>query len=128
MPFDVDIDHEHGRVHSRWWGAVDRAALFAYVDVVWRDPRARAYDELVDFRLVEFVDLPSAAIADLVRYSRQLDNPERSARSAVIAASALVYGLSRMFAGQRAADSDDRREFRVFDDAAAALAWLAGGD
>ncbi|MEQ8662206.1 MAG: hypothetical protein RLW62_15435 [Gammaproteobacteria bacterium] len=125
MAFTVIIDAQRRRVTSTWQGAVDRALLFEYVEHVWRDPAARELDELVDFRAVTAIDLPSEAIAELARFSRRLDNPAAYARSAVVAAGDLAFGLSRMFATLRASNPDDRREFRVFADAGAAEQWLA---
>ncbi|MEQ8234925.1 MAG: hypothetical protein RLW61_07800 [Gammaproteobacteria bacterium] len=125
MPFTVSIDAERRRITSTWDGAVDRAQLFAYVECVWCDPAARELDELVDFRAVTQVVLSGAAIAEFARYSRALDNPAVYARSAVIATVDLAFGLSRMFASLREGTPEERREFRVFDDAVAAERWLA---
>ncbi len=126
MAFTVEIQLARRRVTSVWQGAVDRALLFDYVDRVWGDPRMRELDEVVDFSAVTDIDLPGAAIAELAEYSRVLDNPDGYARSAVIASAQLAFGLSRMFASLRACSPGDRREFRVFEDAASAEQWLAG--
>ena len=127
MGYEVDIDVRRQRVESIWRGVVDEAMLFAYIDEVWRDPECRGFDELIDFSAVSAVNLPNAAIAALADYSRQFDNPDYPARSALVAGDDLAYGLSRMFASTRAADPDDRRDFQVFAKLDAARSWLAEG-
>lgn len=125
MAFTVNIDLARRRVVSVWHGAVDRTLLFEYVERVWGDPQVRELDEVVDFSSVTDIDLPGTAIVELAEYSRALDNPDGYARSAVIASAQLAFGLSRMFASLRACSPGDRREFRVFEDAASAEQWLA---
>ena len=98
--------------------------LIRYVDEVWSGPAVRSYHELIDFRGVTDVQVPSADLHAFAAYSRQFDNPERPARSAVIATASLVFGLSRMFSTLRSLDPSDRREFQVFEDYAIGQAWL----
>lgn len=124
MSWNVDVDHGRRRVVSRWLDVADESQLFDYVDTVWTDPAVRGYDELIDFRAVTDVQVSSAAIEALAQYSRTYDNPEQTARSAIVAAQALVFGLSRMFSTLRALEEHDRREWRVFDDLARATDWL----
>lgn len=125
MGYQVDIDVRRQRVESIWCGAVDEAMLFGYIDEVWRDPEYRGFDELINFLAVSSVDLPNASIAELAAYSRQFDNPDFPARSALVAGDDLVFGLSRMFASTRAAGEEDRRDFQVFGNLDAARSWLA---
>ena len=127
MGFEVSVDHEQRVVISTWQGDVDEALLFAYVDDIWRDPDVRGYNELIDFRLVDDVAVSSEAIHAVADYSRGFDNPDQPARSAVVAQTGLVFGLSRMFATIRSLEPDDNRQFEVFDDLAVAEQWIANG-
>ncbi|MFT4564384.1 MAG: hypothetical protein ACI9BW_004147 [Gammaproteobacteria bacterium] len=98
--------------------------MLAYVAPVWQDPAFRSYDELIDLRLVDDVDVPSDQLHEVAQYSRQYDNPETPARTAVIASEGLVFGLSRMFSTVRSLEPDDNREFQVFVDFDEGRAWL----
>ncbi len=124
MPFTAEVDHDASQVRSVWEGIADEAQLIAYIDEVWSDPSVRGYCELIDFRAVTRVDVPSEAIATLAGYSRAFDNPDRPAKSAIVAPQALVFGLSRMFASLRGTDPEDRRTWRVFEDYQRACKWL----
>ena len=124
MPFVVSVDHASTIVHSSWDGTVDVDELVSYIDEVWREPAVKGYNELIDFREVSGVEVPSEAIAEIAAYSRAFDNPDQNARSAVVAPAGLIYGLSRMFSSMRALEPQDRREFQVFEQHAEAVAWL----
>lgn len=124
MPFTVQIDSDRRLVKSRWNGIATSELLVAYIEQVWSDTNLRDFNELIDFRDIAEIQIPSDDIRKYAEYSRKYDNPEVSARSAVVATTDLVYGLSRMFSTMRALDPDDKREFRVFDDMGNALDWL----
>ena len=124
MPFNVHVDPTRRLVESRWDGVATAEMLIAYVDEAWRDPTVRSYRELIDFRGVTDVQVSTADLHAFAEYSRQFDNPEQSARSAVIATASLVFGLSRMFSTLRSLDPSDRRDFQVFEDFEAGQAWL----
>ena len=125
MGFEVHVDTQQKLIISRWQDAVDETALRSYVDEAWTDPSRRGFNELIDFSLVSDVDAPFEALQAVAEYSRQFDNPEKSARTAVVAPSDLIFGLSRMFAGLRSADEDDRRLFAVFGSDKEASHWLS---
>jgi hypothetical protein len=124
MPFVVNIDKNRGLVESRWEGLMTVDVMFAYVDQVWRDPAFRSYNELIDLRSVDDVEVPSDQLHEVAAYSRQYDNPDTTARTAVIAPQGLVFGLSRMFSTVRSLETDDKREFQVFIDFDEGRAWL----
>lgn len=124
MPFDVTIEPERRLIRSTWSGAVDAALLTDYLETVWADPSVRAFRELIDFREVSDVEVPTEALYEIAEASRLLDNPDEPARSAVVAPPGLIYGLSRMFSSIRAMAPDDRREFRVFGEIDEARRWL----
>jgi len=124
MAYDVRIDHELQIVESHWKGAATADMLADYVDRVWTDPELRNFNELIDFREVTDIQIPTEAIHAVAAYSRRFDNPDVAARSAVIAPPGLAFGLSRMFSTIRSLDPEDRREFKVFGDITAGRAWL----
>lgn len=124
MPFTVHVDPARRLVESRWHGVASADMLVRYVDEVWRDPAVRNFHELIDFRNVTDVQVPSADLHAFAEYSRQFDNPDRPARSAVIASASLIFGLSRMFSTIRSLDPSDQREFQVFEEYEIAQAWL----
>lgn len=126
MPFAVTIDQDRELVESRWAGVATAELLTAYIDEVWADPAVRCYKEMIDFREITDVQIPSSSIRAFAKYSRLFDNPDTPARSAVVAPQALVFGLSRMFSTIRSLSPGDNREFRVFADIEEARRWLAG--
>ncbi len=125
MGFKVHVDIERKLISSHWDGSVDETLLRKYVDEAWTDPSRRGFNELIDFSAVEEVDAPFEVLLAVADYSRQFDNPEDSARTAVVAGTDLIFGLSRMFASLRSSDESDRREFAVFSTDDEALHWLS---
>ena len=128
MPFIVDVDVQKTLVISRWQGVVDEALLRQYVDDAWTDPSRRGYNELIDFSGVTDVEASFETIQAMAEYSRQFDNPQGLARTALVAPTALIFGLSRMFSSLRTADESENREFAVFESDSAAFEWLESGD
>ena len=128
MPFSVEVDVEQLLVISRWQGTVDEPLLRQYVDDAWTDPSRRGYNELIDFSGVTEVNASFETIQAMAEYSRQFDNPEGTARTALVAPSALIFGLSRMFSSLRTSDESENREFAVFESNTEAFDWLNGND
>ncbi len=120
----MQIDRERGLVESRWNGVATEELLTEYVDQIWTDPTVRSFNELIDFREVSDVEVSSEAVHSIADYSRQFDNPDTAARSAVIAPSGLVFGLSRMFSTIRSLEPSNKRDFQVFEDIDTGRAWL----
>lgn len=128
MSFIADVDSTRRPVASRRDGVAAADMLIRYVGEIRRDPAVHSYHELIDFRGVTDVQVPSADPHAFAGYSRQFDNPERPARGAVIATASLVFGLSRLFSTLRSLDPSDRREFQVFEDHEIGRAcWFATG-
>ncbi|MGR8950328.1 MAG: hypothetical protein ACU84Q_19970 [Gammaproteobacteria bacterium] len=125
MAFTVEIDPTRLLVISRWEGEVNETRLRQYVDDAWTDPERRGYNELIDFSGVTEVNASFETIQAMAEYSRQFDNPDDSARTALIAPTDLIFGLSRMFASLRTSDEAENREFAVFESEHQALSWLA---
>ena len=125
MPFSVEVDEQKHVVISRWQGGVDEQLLRQYVDDAWSAPSRRGYNELIDFSGVTEVNASFETIQAMAEYSRQFDNPETTARTALVAPTALLFGLSRMFASLRTSDESENREFAVFESEPEALRWLA---
>ncbi len=124
MPYDVTIDHDRRRVASVWHGDLDEPQATEYIERVWSDPAILGYDELVDFRAVTSVSLGTDAMQRLVLRSRAVADPRARARTALVAAAGLVYGLSRMYVSMRDFDASHQREWQVTADYDGALAWL----
>ena len=126
MPFSVEVDGEKMLLISRWEGPVDEPLLRQYVDDAWTDPSRRGFHELIDFSGVTEVNASFETIQAMAEYSRQYDNPDGVARTALVAPTALIFGLSRMFASLRTSDESENREFAVFESDTEAFDWLVG--
>lgn len=124
MPFQVNVDHEQRLVSSVWEGEIDERVCIDYIEGVWGDPAVGEYDELVDFRPVTHMNLPTEAIQRLACRSRSVATVGAKARSVLVASEAMVYGLSRMYVSLRDMDDTHQREWQVLDDMDAARRWL----
>ena len=125
MGFTVEIDTKRLLIISRWQGEVNEVLLRQYVDDAWTAPERRGFHELIDFSGVTEVNASFETIQAMAEYSRQFDNPDESARTALVAPTDLIFGLSRMFTSLRTSDESENREFEVFDSEQLALQWLA---
>lgn len=81
-------------------------------------------DRLIDLRGVEAFEIGFAELLDVVRERRDatLSGPTRAA---FVTAGSVQYGMARMF--QSLNDNPDIT-VEIFEDPAAARAWLRGGD
>lgn len=114
------IDVGRGRVTSRAEGVVTAGELRGHQGELRRDERfASEFDHLLDLRGVTRFDVTTAEVREI---SRVRVFGEGS-RLAVVAASDVGFGLSRMY---EAFGELGEERYRVFRDMDSATEWLSG--
>jgi hypothetical protein len=109
----------------RFTGTATDAGLAACLEGAWLDA-AYEFDrnELYDFTETLATELSVEGVRTVAELNRRLFSGQPARRSAILAGTRLVYAFGRVFE----AHSDDRApNVRLFQDRAAALAWLVPG-
>jgi hypothetical protein len=70
-----EIDKEHFRVVTTWGPVVSDAALMAYQKSVWSDPAVRGFDELIDFRGLEKIEVTTEGLEAVAHAAAGMDDP-----------------------------------------------------
>ena len=104
----------------------DRELLDAYT-LLLSDPAYDAsLDDLIDLRGVTHMGVTSAGLHSLINMYEDRDSPGYPTRSAILAPTDVLYGVSRMFQTMRGDDHPDQLEvFRTLDES---KAWLERRD
>lgn len=119
MPADYLIDAKHRMVFSRGRGTFSQDDFREHMRQLVNDPQFRPeYNQLVDCRAIEKMDLNGAQIEELARSSVFAPTSLR----AFVATDKVQYGLSRMMATYRKINAG--QEVQVFSEMKEALAWF----
>lgn len=130
MPITYEIHHDRRLVHARVTGTLTKDDAFDYQRDVWSRAEIRGYNQLVDATEMGHVDIPfpsADSMRELAALAAGMDDPAAKTRFAIVAVSAFVYGLARMYATYRALDPRSTRVVNVFRSVDEALAWLDAG-
>jgi hypothetical protein len=119
MPATYRLDLKNRVVWSHAWGTLTDEELQAHSRTLTADPRFEpSFRQLQDLTDVGYPRVTTDGLRILARM-----NPFRkNARRAVLVATDLIFGLARMHEQLREGSED---ELQVFQDQAAALAWLS---
>lgn len=66
-------ESDHRRVVATWGPEVSDAALMAYQKSVWGDPVVAGFDEVIDFRALEGIDVISEGLSRVCEAFREMD-------------------------------------------------------
>ena len=106
-------------------GTLTGEDVFGYQRDVWSRPDVQGYNELMDMREVELIDLRSIdnmrALAEL---SASMDAPAQSSKFAIVATSDEAYGLGRMYETYRRLEGKSTKQVGVFRTLNEAYAFL----
>jgi hypothetical protein len=109
---------------ARYSGVITEEELLTTYATLVADPGYDpTFDDLVDLREVERLELSAAAIRQLATMFVPLDAVSGHTRTAIVAASDAVFGMSRMYEMLRGDEVPE--EIRVFRSYEEATAWLA---
>ena len=93
MPIEFTIDHARRLVTATARGMLTGQDVFGYQRAAWSRTDVQGYNELLDMREVEGIDLPSIdnmrALAEL---SASMDIPQTSSKFAIVATSDEAFG------------------------------------
>ena len=111
-----------GRVRiTTFSGSVDSAELLGHIDRLTGAPGFDpTLDSLVDLRALTDLAFDGKDVGEVDRRFRRAVPVGVSRRMAIVASSPITYGYARSFEGQHG----DADEIRIFDDMAAARAWI----
>jgi hypothetical protein len=122
--YDTIIDTEHRRVVTTWGKCVTDEALLDYQKSVWSDPDLHGFDELIDFRALEDIDVSADGLEAVAHAAAGIDDTAGQSRVAVIVNEGLGFGLSRMYESFRELETKARRQVMTFKRMDEALKWL----
>ena len=120
------IDEAKQRVCTTWGARVTDEALMTYQQTVWSDPAVRGFDEIIDFRALEIIEVTSEGLEAVARVAARMDAQVGQGRFAVLVGDHLSYGLSRMYEAFREMSGTSSRQVMIFRRMEEALAWLDG--
>ena len=125
MPIEFTIDHARRLVTAKARGTMTGEDVFGYQRDVWSRADVQGYNELVDMREVDQIDLKSI---DNMRYlaelSASMDVPAQPSRFAIVATSDEAYGLGRMYETYRRLEGKSTKQVGVFRSLTEAMAFL----
>jgi len=120
MPISYSIDHQNRVIVETWTGDVDANVLGDYWRRMLADPDAQAIRRtLVDLRHCT-VQFTGSELSDLVRSIAEPSLKGTQWKTAIIVDQPVQFGVSRQYHAFAESFSNDA----IFEDRAAALAWL----
>ncbi len=123
LSYEVQV---HRRIVTFRGPIVDRDLLDAYESLLGDPKYDASMDDFIDLRDVTHMGVTSAGLHRLIAMFDERDSPGYPTRSAIVAPSDVLYGVSRMFQTMRGEDHPD--ELEVFRSLEEARAWLARCD
>ena len=126
MPIEVTVDHARRLVMATARGTLTGKEVFGYQREVWSRTDVQGYNELLDMREVERIDLPSVDnMRALAGLSASMDLPSQPSKFAIVATTDEAFGLGRMYETYRHLEEKGTKEVRVFRSLIEAYAYLA---
>lgn len=127
MPIEFTIDHARRLVTAKGRGTMTGEDVFGYQRDVWSRADVQGYNELIDMREVEHIDLKSIDnMRFLAELSASMDAPAQPSRFAIVATSDEAYGLGRMYETYRRLEGKSTKQVGVFRSLTDAMAFLEG--
>jgi hypothetical protein len=125
MPIEFTIDHARRLVTATARGLLTGQDVFGYQRTVWSRTDVQGYNELLDMRAVEGIDIASVDnMRALAQLSASMDIPATSSKFAIVATSDEAFGLSRMYETYRHLEDKSTKQVAVFRTLTEAYAYL----
>ncbi len=125
MPIEFTIDHARRLVTATGRGTLSGPDVYGYQRDVWSRADVQGYNELLDMREVEHIDLPSIDnLRALAGLAASMDSPATSSKFAIVATSDEAFGLSRMYETYRHLEGKSTKQVGVFRTLTEAYAYL----
>ncbi len=120
------VDEAKKRRVATYTGRIDDdTILSAYANLVKQADFDPSLDDLADMREVTSMDVSATALRQIMGMFAPVDQLAIPTRLALVAASDLVFGMSRMYEMLRGDDVPE--EIRVFRSHDEAITWLDAG-
>jgi hypothetical protein len=124
MPLRYQIDDANRLVLTTGHGALTDQEVFEYKQSVWSLERVAGYDELIDMRDVQKLDVPTAErLRELARLSAAMDVRVPS-KVAIVANDPVTVEVARTYEVLRKLDRRSTRKVNVFLTVELAALWL----
>ena len=124
MPLRYQIDDTNRLVLTTGHGALTDQEVFEYKQSVWSLERVAGYDELIDMRDVQKLDVPTAErLRELARLSAAMDVRVPS-KVAIVANDPITVEVARTYQVLRKLDRRSTRKVSVFLTVEQAALWL----
>lgn len=124
MPLRYTMDDEHHLVLTTGHGVLTDQEVFEYKQSVWSLPKVAGYDELLDLREVERLDVPSTErLRELARLSAAMD-VKTPTKLAIVADDLVTAGVARIYEVMRRMDERSTKQVAVFRAVEEAIEWL----
>ena len=128
MPIEFTIDHARRLVTATGHGRLTGEDVFGYQRDVWSRADVRGYNELMDMRNVEQIDLRSVDhMRQLAELSASMDPSNSPSKFAIVAESDEAFGLGRMYETYRRLEDKSTKQVGVFRTLTEAYAFLEAG-
>ena len=98
-----------------------------YQKTVWGDPAINGFDELIDFRASEQVEVTTEGLEAVAYLAAGMDEAAGAGRFAIVVGDSLSYGLSRMYEAFRGMEEKSSRQLMIFQCLEDAIEWLDRG-
>ncbi len=125
MPIDYRIDHALHLVIAPGNGRLTDRDVFGYQREVWSRTDVGGYNEVVDMRGVEHIEVPTTErIKELASLAAGMDLPGSASKFAIVATDEIAASLGQFFGAYRQLDARSTKEVSTFKSMADAFAWL----
>jgi hypothetical protein len=125
MPIEFSIDHARRLVTATGHGTLTGEDVFGYQRDVWSRADVKGYNELMDMRDVERIDLRSIDnMRQLAELAASMDAIGQSSKFAIVATSDEAFGLGRMYETYRRLEDRSTKQVGVFRSLSEAHAFL----
>ena len=124
MPIEHTVDHDHKVVLARVEGRITLEEMREYFGTFWAQEEYRGYSEIIDWSRADRSGLSLGAMRSLAGAAQAFYDGSAESRLAIVAPGREGAKLARLYKTLRELRGGAAPEMGVFDDVAAARAWL----
>jgi hypothetical protein len=127
LPFQYTIHEDERYVEVCFYGTINVNTVLTYLQHVWLNkPSLAGFSELVDFRLVDDIDINTGELANLVIAGRALDDSSQSSKIAMISNDPYTFFKGELYQTLQQLYPAKNKAVEIFKDEDTARHWLIG--
>jgi len=127
LPFQYMIHEDERYVEVCFYGTINVNTVLTYLQHVWLNkPSLAGFSELVDFRLVDDIDINTGELANLVIAGRALDDSSQSSKIAMISSDPYTFFKGELYQTLQQLYPAKNKAVEIFKDEDTARHWLIG--